>query len=201
MSKERHELDKTYTESFLGWDDNASQQKVLAEYFVPKIAERFNPKYVLDVGCGTGQWLDEYRKYNIKTKGVEGSSNAFIEMSEETKDNVLQWDLRDKIEEEDYSIDFVQSFEVAEHIEEEYANVFIHNLIKDDPDIVLLTAAPIGQEGGGVQHVNCQEREYWMKKMKDKDYLFNQELLNEIKDWGTPNDCPLWWCSNLMVFI
>ena len=30
-------------------------------------------------------------------------------MSEKTKDNVLQWDLRDKIEEEDYNIDFVQS--------------------------------------------------------------------------------------------
>ena len=101
MSEGRYELDKAYTESFFGWGDNAAQQKVLAEYFVPKIIERFNPKYVLDVGCGTGQWLDEYRKYNIKTKGVEGSSNAFIEMSDETKEVVLKRDLRDKIEELD----------------------------------------------------------------------------------------------------
>ena len=79
--------------------------------------------------------------------------------------------------------------------------MFIHNLIKDDPDIVLLTAAPAGQEGGGVQHVNCKEREYWMIKMKDKDYLFNQDLVNEIKSWDTPEDCPLWWYSNLMVFV
>jgi cyclopropane fatty-acyl-phospholipid synthase-like methyltransferase len=199
MSKERYNLDETYTESFFGWGDNAAQQKVLAEYFVSKIVERFNPKYVLDVGCGTGQWLDEYRKYNIKTKGVEGSGNAFIEMSEETKDIVLQWDLRDKIEEEDCNIDLVQSFEVAEHIEEEYVDEFVHNLIKDDPDIILLTAAPPNQHG--IQHVNCKEKEYWMKKMKDNGYLFNQELLNEIKDWGTPNDCPQWWRSNLMVFI
>ena len=201
MSEDRYDLDKAYTENFFGWGDNAAQQKALAEYFVPKIIEKFNPKYVFDIGCGSGQWLDEYRKYNVLAKGVEGSSNAFIEMSEETKDNVLQWDLRDKIEEEDYDVDFVQSFEVAEHIEEEYADVFVHNLIKDDPDIVLLTAAPAGQEGGGVQHVNCQERYYWMKKMKDKDYLFNQDLLNEIKDWGAPKDCPFWWPSNLMVFI
>jgi SAM-dependent methyltransferase len=201
MSEDRYDLDIAYTEIFFGWGDNAAQQKVLAKYFVPKIIDKFNPKCVFDVGCGTGQWLDEYRKYNVLTKGVEGSSNAFIEMSEETKDNVLQWDLRDKIEEEDYDVDFVQSFEVAEHIEEEYADVFVHNLIKDDPDIVLLTAAPAGQEGGGVQHVNCQERYYWMKKMKDKDYLFNQDLLNEIKDWGAPKDCPFWWPSNLMVFI
>ena len=201
MSEDRYDLDEAYMESFFGWGDNAAQQKVLAEYFVPKIIENFNPKYVFDVGCGTGQWLDEYRKYNVLTKGVEGSRNAFIEMSDGTKEVVLEWDLRDKIGEEDYNIDFVQSFEVAEHIEEDYANVFIHNLIKDDPDIVLLTAAPAGQEGGGLQHVNCQEREYWMKKMKDKDYLFNQDLLNEIKDWGAPKDCPFWWPSNLMVFV
>jgi len=199
MSEDRYDLDKTYTESFLGWGDNAAQQKVLAEYFVPKIIDKFNPKYVFDIGCGTGQWLDEYRKYNVLTKGVEGSRNAFIEMSDETKEVVLEWDLRDKIEEEDYNIDFVQSFEVAEHIEEEYADVFIHNLIKDDPDIILLTAAPPDQHG--FHHVNCKERYYWMKKMKDKDYLFNQDLLNEIKDWGAPKDCPFWWPSNLMVFV
>ena len=198
MDEDRYNLDETYTEGFFGWGDNATQQKVLAEYFVPKIVERFNLKCVLDIGCGTGQWLDEYRKHNILTIGVEGSSNAFIEMSDETKESVLHWDLRDKIEEEDYNIDFVQSFEVAEHIEEEFANVFIHNLIKDDPDIVLLTAAPPDQHG--FQHVNCKEREYWMKKMKDESYLFNQDLLNEIKDWGTPKDCPFWWPSNLMVF-
>ena len=199
MSEDRYDLDIAYTEIFFGWGDNAAQQKVLAKYFVPKIIDKFNPKCVFDVGCGTGQWLDEYRKYNVLTKGVEGSSNAFIEMSKETKDNVLQWDLRDKIKEEDYNIDFVQSFEVAEHIEKEYADVFVHNLIKDDPDIILFTAAPPDQHG--FRHVNCQERYYWWKKMKDKDYLFNQDLLNEIKDWGVPKDCPVWWSSNLMVFI
>ena len=199
MSENRYDLDIAYTESFFGWGDNATQQKVLAEYFVPKIIEKFNPKYVFDIGCGSGQWLDEYRKYNVLTKGVEGSRNAFIEMSDETKEVVLEWDLRDKIKEEDYNIDFVQSFEVAEHIEKEYADVFVHNLIKDDPDIILFTAAPPDQHG--FRHVNCQERYYWWKKMKDKDYLFNQDLLNEIKDWGVPKDCPVWWSSNLMVFI
>ena len=198
MNEERYNLDKTYTESFFGWGDNAAQQKVLAEYFVPKIVDKIKPKYVLDAGCGSGQWLDEYRKHNIKAKGIEGSTNAWSIMSDETKEVVLEWDLRDKIEEEDYNIDFVQSFEVAEHIEEEFANVFIHNLIKDDPDIVLLTAALPDQHG--FQHVNCKEREYWMKKMKDNGYLFNQDLLNEIKDWGTPDDCPFWWHSNLMIF-
>ena len=199
--EERYNLDKAYDKGFFGWDNNAPQQKVLAEYFVPKIINYFNPKYVLDVGCATGQWLDEYRKYNIKTKGIEGSSNAWEIMSEETKKVVKQWDLRDVVEEdeEDYNIDFVQSFEVAEHIESVYADIFIHHLIKDDPDVILLTAALPDQAGH--HHVNCQEREYWMKKMKDNGYLFDQDLLNEIKSWGVPDGCPFWWPSNLMVFV
>ena len=199
MGEERYDLEKTYTESFFGWDDNAGEQKILAQYFVPKIVKLFNPKYVLDVGCGSGQWLDEYRKYNVKTTGIEGSSNARHAMSEETKEVVVEWDLRDRIKEKYCDVDFVQSFEVAEHIEEEYADVFVYNLIKDDPDIVLLTAA--SPEQHGFQHVNCQEREYWMKKMKDKNYLFNQDLLNEIKSWDRPEDSPFWWPQNLMVFI
>ena len=199
MSGDRYDLDEAYTAGFFGWDNNAPQQKVLAQYFVPRIVERFKPKYVLDVGCGTGQWLDEYRKYSVLAKGIEGSGNAFIEMSEETKKNVLKWDLRDKIKEEDYSIDFVQSFEVAEHIEEEYADIFIHHLVKDDPDVILLTAASPGQAGH--QHVNCKNREYWEVKMKNNGYLFEQDLLNEIKDWDYPKDCPTWWPRNLMVFV
>ena len=198
----RYNLDKTYDKDFFGWDNNAPQQKVLAEYFVPKIVESFNPKYVLDVGCGSGQWLDEYRKHNIITKGVEGSSNAWPTMSDETKEVVLKWDLRDKIEEEDYNVDFAQSFEVAEHIEEEYADVFVHNLIKDSPDIVLLTAALPGQSGDS--HVNCQEKEYWIVKMENNGYIFNQDLLNKIKSWNKPYldpNCPDWWPDNLMAYI
>ena len=88
---------------------------------------------------------------------------------------------------------------MAEHIEEDYANVFIYNITKDNPDVILLTAAPPGQ--GGHSHVNCQEREYWMNKMKNKGYIFNQELLNKIKSWGIPKECPDWWPHNLMVFV
>ena len=195
----RYDLDEAYTEDFLGWNNNAAQQKILAEYFVPKIMKDFQPKYVLDVGCGTGQWLDEYRKYNIKAIGIEGSSNAWEVMSEETKEVVVEWDLRDTMHEEEWSIDFAQCFEVAEHIEEKYADIFMHNLLKDDPDVVLFTAASPNQNGS--YHVNCQEREYWMTKMKNMGYLFNQHLLDKIKSWGEPDNCPLWWRSNLMVFV
>ena len=62
----RYVLNDAYTESFFGWGNNANEQKILAEYFVPKIVEEFKPQYVLDVGCGSGEWLDEYWKHIVK---------------------------------------------------------------------------------------------------------------------------------------
>ena len=196
--EERYDVDATYNESFFGWDNNAIQQQQLAQYIVPKIVERFRPKYVLDIGCGSGQWLDEYRKYKVRTRGIESASAAWVSMSEKTQKNVVKWDLRNKLK-KTYKPDLVQSLEVAEHIEEDYADVFIYNLVKHNADIIFLTAAPPGK--GGNQHVNCQEREYWMAKMKNNGYLFDQDILNEVLGWGTLEKSPGWWSSNLMVFI
>ena len=196
--EERYDVDGAYNESFFGWDNNALQQQQLAQYLVPKIVERFRPKYVLDIGCGTGQWLDEYRKYKVRTRGIESASAAWVSMSEKTQKNVVKWDLRNKLK-KTYKPDLVQSLEVAEHIEEDYADVFIYNLVKHNADIIFLTAAPPGK--GGNQHVNCQEREYWMAKMKNNGYLFDQDILNEVLGWGTLEKSPVWWSTNLMVFI
>ena len=196
--EERYDVDGAYNESFFGWDNNALQQQQLAQYLVPKIVERFRPKYVLDIGCGSGQWLDEYRKYKVRTRGIESASAAWVSMSKKTQKNVLKWDLRNKLK-KTYKPDLVQSLEVAEHIEEDYADVFIYNLVKHNADIIFLTAATPEQHGN--QHVNCQEREYWMAKMKNNGYLFDQDILNEVLAWGTLEKSPVWWSSNLMVFI
>ena len=196
--EERYDVDAAYNESFFGWDNNAIQQQQLAQYLVPKIVERFHPKYVLDIGCGTGQWLDEYRKYKVRTRGIESASAAWVSMSKKTQKNVVKWDLRNKLK-KTYKPDLVQSLEVAEHIEENYADVFIYNLVKHNADIIFLTAATPEQHG--IQHVNCQEKEYWMAKMKNNGYLFDQDILNEVLDWGTLEKSPIWWSSNLMVFI
>ncbi|NMJ87987.1 MAG: methyltransferase domain-containing protein, partial [Thaumarchaeota archaeon] len=95
--EERYDVDGAYNESFFGWDNNALQQQQLAQYLVPKIVERFRPKYVLDIGCGSGQWLDEYRKYKVRARGIESASAAWVSMSKKTQKNVVKWDLRNKL--------------------------------------------------------------------------------------------------------
>ena len=37
--------------------------------------------------------------------------------------------------------------------------------------------------------------------MENNGYLVDQDMLNGMKEWGIPEDCPDWWPKNLMVFI
>ena len=49
QDNKRYNLNEAYDESFFDWSNNASQQKILAEYYASKLVKEFQPKYVLDV--------------------------------------------------------------------------------------------------------------------------------------------------------
>ena len=79
MSEDRYDLEKTYTESFFGWGDNAAQQKTLAEYFAPKIVKYFHPNYVLDVGCGNGNNSRQLASLGFEVLGIDISNSTINE--------------------------------------------------------------------------------------------------------------------------
>lgn len=46
-----------------------------AEIIVPYIMELLSPKSVVDVGCGVGQWLSIFKKYEVnKVVGIDGGA-------------------------------------------------------------------------------------------------------------------------------
>ena len=70
------------------------------------------------------------------------------------------------------------SLEVAEHIEPEFVDMFIKNLVNAS-DKILISVAPPGQ--GGHHHVNCQPVEYWVSKFSAINYLHKPEIAHRIK--------------------
>jgi cyclopropane fatty-acyl-phospholipid synthase-like methyltransferase len=155
--------------------------------------EVLKPQNVLDFGCGAG-FMMGYFCHMIPTHGVDGSSSV-LEVSHVS--NMI--DIRDFRKPFDLgrTWDLVISIEVAEHIEEEYANVFIDNLTKHG-DRILMTSAPVGQ--GGTSHVNCQPKEYWIQKMQDRGFIFNEKITTSIakKSWDiiSENRCPIHYLVN-----
>ena len=127
-------------------------------------------------------------------------SDNIDEIISRTADSfIVRHDLRDRLEQPVICpVDLLQSYEVAEHIEKEYSEIFVENIVMHYPKHIVMTAAPIGQDG--TFHVNCAPKESWIEKFGKHHYNIDNEIEDEIKSWGNPPDCAGWFLPNLMVY-
>jgi hypothetical protein len=153
-----------------------------APYVCQAIVEVLKPESVIDVGCGIGDYVDGFQKLGITSAGIEGSDN--FKKFQVPGTLVFQNDLRRAIKvPNNMRFDLAMSFEVAEHIEPEYSDIYTLNLTELS-DQVLITAAPPGQKGH--YHVNCQPPEYWVEKFDRFDYEFGIEPVKKIREHWEP---------------
>jgi uridylate kinase len=90
--------------------------KLITWYRALYIKWQFNPKTLLDVGCGTGQLVQALRRLGIDARGLELSQEA-IDLSENAvKPFLVQGDIVD-IPFKENNFEMVVSFDVLEHLE------------------------------------------------------------------------------------
>lgn len=172
-----YDLDKAYNKKFF------RQRKSLA-WRVPIVANAImaviHPKWVIDVGCGNGDLVKGLQeRIKCPVYGIEGTINALDSMESWLENYVFIRDIRQHLD--DFLLrrmDLAICFEVAEHIEEEYADVFVDNLCGLS-DLILMSAARPGQ--GGHHHVNCQPFDYWFHKFTLRGYRHNHEIVDALK--------------------
>ena len=157
------------------------------------INDIFHPKSVIDVGCATADLVKGFVDLNIDAYGIEGSKEVlpYLIRSDEEAPNmaegfnplssrILIEDLRVPYDNswDEVKFDLVTCFEVAEHIEEEYADIFLDN-ITGLSDKILMSYAEPGQEGHS--HVNCQPFDYWFYKFSDRHYIYDAAIVEAVK--------------------
>jgi SAM-dependent methyltransferase len=148
---------------------------------------------VLDVGCATGTWLDEWIKVGVSdVLGIDGDyvDRAALHIPVEKFTTV---DL-----EQPFSLgrtfDLVQTLEVAEHLDEAHADAFVESLAKHGETILFSAAIP-GQ--GGDHHVNEQWPSYWAEKFAQAGYTLYDIIRPQI--WA--DERIIWWYrQNILVF-
>jgi SAM-dependent methyltransferase len=143
------------------------------------------PTSVLDVGCGPGVWLAEWRRIGVRDiVGVDGDyvpteALAIPASSFRPIDISLPFDLHQRFE-------LVECLEVAEHVPEAQAETLVDNLCRHG-DLIMFSAAIPGQ--GGRFHVNEQPYEYWRAKFAARGYaVFDSARrpvvgLKDIEPW------------------
>ena len=136
-----------------------------AQLYVPILMDMYKPKKVLDLGCNVGWWLHWFMKSGVKDiMGIDGDN--MLQGLKIPKNNYIVADLTKPL----YlykKFDLLICIEVAEHLDEKYADILIKNIVMHSNTVFWSAASP---NQGGYHHVNEQPMEYWIKKFEKHGY-------------------------------
>lgn len=151
---------------------------------VPAILGLLEPKSVLDLGCGQGEWMQAFRKHGVFSVGVDISApeGEGFRRHDLTEPLDLGWDY-----------DMVLCLETGEHLPESAADTLVDSCVSHS-DTIVFSAAVVGQEGIG--HINCQPHEYWHEKFNALGYHDFDEIRPLIQH---PAVSP-WYRDNIFVY-
>jgi SAM-dependent methyltransferase len=163
--------------------------------FIAKILPNINS--VIDVGCGVGGWLKEWKLLRKTIFGIDGN-----ELSENDRKilnrEYIKSNLEFQLPELKSKFDLCMSLEVAEHLTPERGNggggkvSFIKDICSYS-DIVLFSAAIPGQTG--VNHINEQWQSYWADIFYQRGY----KPYDILRDHFWNNSDVAWWYSQNMI--
>ena len=174
--------------------DEITHNSNAAEQVLPILFSVFQPKSIVDVGCGLGNWIAIAKKMNVDDViGVDGSyvnrlllkidSREFVE-----QDLTKPFDLNRKF-------DLAICLEVAEHLPENSADGLVESLAKH-ADVIVFSAAIPGQ--GGQNHINEQWPDYWQVLFEKYDFemidFFRPKIWNNAK-------IERWYRQNMFLVV
>jgi SAM-dependent methyltransferase len=149
---------------------------------------------VVDVGCGTGEWLAAARELGaIVVTGVEGpwfSRTALVEQSL----NVVVRDLELPLGFTERS-DLALCLEVAEHLTEQRAAGLVAELVDLAPAVLFGAAIP---NQGGKGHVNERWQSYWATLFAKHDFVAVDIVRPRI--WADDR-IPYWYRQNIILYL
>lgn len=175
----------------------APSAKSSAPAFVRIINDLWSPRSVIDIGCGTGALLFEFKKYGLITFGLD-LSDASIQrcLSQDLavkKFDAGRWDLKSVSSER---FDCAICLELAEHIPESCAEQLLNNLTQASDKILFSAATP---DQGGTDHKNEQPHEYWINLFRRRQYIFS-EYTFAIRNDLERSHVASFYSSNVMIF-
>lgn len=145
-----------------------------------------NARKVLDLGCGKGNYIKFLKNNNINAIGVD------------------KCDICEDIESHDLTkpynnmCDYVQTFEVGEHIPKKYESIFIENICNNAKKGIIMSWALPGQGGDG--HVNEKSTTYIIEKIERYGFKLNREKTDEIRQNITITPIFIYFKHNLLIF-
>ena len=185
-----------YNEKFYKSNRNSTiySSELILNYIFKKI--KYVPNDVIDIGCGTGEWLNS--AYKIGVKNITGADGKWVKKNALVNKNIelINLDLNKDFERYNFKkYEFLICTEVIEHLSPSINDIFIKKLCELS-DIILFSGAIPGQKG--TNHINCQWQSYWHQKFSKNNYncydIIRPYIWNNFK-------VDFWLKQNLLIFI
>ena len=168
--------------------------KSSADVMVPLVVQLLGPQSVVDVGCGTGTWLNAFEAQGVSDfLGLDGDYVG-EDALEIAADRFISADLRAGVS-LDRRFDLAVSLEVAEHLPPESAAEFVASLTRLAPVVMFSAAIP---HQGGIGHVNEQWPEYWQELFARSGFLAVDCIRPKV--WENQN-VRVWYAQNTLLFV
>lgn len=141
--------------------------------------EKLAARSVLDIGCGEGHASLYFRELGCEVLAVDGSQLAH--QNSVVPDVHLVHDFVKGPLLPEREFDLAWCCEFVEHVEERYSENFL--LAFEAARFVMLTHAKPGQVGW--HHVNCQTAEYWIARMDEHGFDYDEAMSQESRAQST----------------
>jgi SAM-dependent methyltransferase len=160
----------------------------------PMVTSLLQPRSVVDVGCGTGAWAAAFKSAGaVEVLGVDGEYCERSQLEIDARE-FMAADLTNPLS-IDRRFDLAVCLEVAEHLDERYADALVTSLTRLAPAVLFSAAIP---HQGGEHHVNEQWPSYWVEKFAKHDYAAADPFRRLL--W-THKSVAWWYAQNMLLFI
>ena len=183
---------QTYGPSFYATRPGTSNSaNLVANYLLNFI----KPESVVDIGCGTGAWLNAFKSDTCKRiLGLDGNWVPVDRLAIPRECFVPQ-DLNNPSYQFDAPFDLAISLEVAEHIETKNSQAFV-GFVVGASSIVLWSAAIPFQ--GGTGHINEQFPDFWFQLFREKGYVCFDVIRPQF--WQHPQ-VAWFYAQNMLLYV